>query len=87
MSWLHRVVLACLLTGCSGNPAGACPVCSTETGKHVRGEIFDRDFGRNFATLLLPFPIFLGIAAAIHYGLALGEPARETAAARDVNDT
>ena len=46
----------------------ACPVCNSGTGREVRDGIFGPDFGRNVALTALPFPIFLGIAAAVYYG-------------------
>lgn len=54
--------------------ASACPICQSETGKQVRAGIFDENFAFNLFGSLLPFPIFLGIVAAIH-----GLPARGTA--------
>lgn len=49
--------------------ASACPVCHTETGRQVRAGIFGEDFGFNLLVSALPFPIFLGIAAALHFGV------------------
>lgn len=51
--------------------ARACPVCRSETGDAVRDGLFDEDFASNLLAIALPFPIFLGIVAAIH-----GPPAR-----------
>ncbi len=48
--------------------AWACPLCESETGERVRAGIFDADFGTNLAVTLLPFPLFLGIVALIHFG-------------------
>ena len=53
--------------------AAACPVCNTETGQQVRQGIFGPDFGYNLFVTLLPFPIFLAIAAAIHFGPPWGK--------------
>jgi hypothetical protein len=52
----------------SAPAAHACPVCHTETGKEVRAGIFNEDFRSNLLTTLLPFPIVLGITAALHFG-------------------
>lgn len=49
--------------------ASACPVCDTGTGEQVRAGLFDKDFGRTLITVLLPFPILLGIVVMIHFGL------------------
>src|SRR5947209_3624417 len=49
-------------------PAGACPVCDRETGRRVRAGLFDEDFAPNLLATLLPFGVFLGIAAALHFG-------------------
>ncbi len=51
--------------------ASACPVCHSETGKEVRAGLFNEDFTSNLVASIIPFPIFLGIVAAIH-----GFPAR-----------
>lgn len=55
----------------SAPAAHACPVCHSETGKEVRAGLFNEDFAFNVLASVLPFPIFLGIVAAIH-----GLPAR-----------
>ena len=49
-------------------PVAACPVCDTATGEQVRAGILDEDFAFNVLAMLLPFPILIGIAAAIHFG-------------------
>ena len=49
-------------------PAGACPVCAGETGQQVRAGIFGPDFASNLLVAALPFPIVLGVAAALHIG-------------------
>lgn len=46
----------------------ACPVCNSETGCQVRAGIFNEEFGPKLFLTLLPFPVFLGIVAAIHFG-------------------
>ena len=58
-----------LLISLGAMPAGACPVCQTETGRRVREGIFSgADLGPNLAATALPFLIFLGIAALVHSG-------------------
>jgi hypothetical protein len=54
-------------------PALACPVCDTSTGQQVRQGIFDNRFGVNLLLTLLPFPIFVGIAAALYHGFPGGQ--------------
>jgi hypothetical protein len=49
-------------------PARACPVCAGPTGREVRAGIFGADFVPNLLTAALPFPIVLGLAAALHFG-------------------
>lgn len=49
-------------------PASACPICHSETGEQVRAGIFGEDFGSNLLACVLPFPISLCIAAALHFG-------------------
>jgi hypothetical protein len=49
-------------------PAAACPVCNSDTGQQVRAGLFGEDFGRNLLATALPFPILLGVVAAIHFG-------------------
>ncbi len=48
--------------------AAACPLCNTDLGRQVRDGIFGVDFWPNLFFVLLPFPIFLSLAAALHYG-------------------
>jgi hypothetical protein len=48
--------------------AAACPLCRTEFGREVRAGIFGPDFWPNMFFVLLPFPILLLLAAALHYG-------------------
>jgi len=49
--------------------AGACPLCDSGTGRRVRQGVFGTDFVANLAATLLPFLIFLGIAAWVHLGV------------------
>jgi hypothetical protein len=60
--------IAALAAGLAA-PAGACPVCDGPTGARVRAGIFGADFAANLLTAALPFPIVLGVAAALHHGL------------------
>lgn len=72
-----------LLVGSSLAPwavADACPVCQTENGRQVRAGIFNEDFGSNLLATLLPFPVVLGIAAALHFGFAPKQPAGQASA-------
>lgn len=46
----------------------ACPLCHTDLGQQVSAGIFGPDFWSNLFFVLLPFPIFLLLAAALHYG-------------------
>jgi hypothetical protein len=59
-------------------PAAACPVCDRETGRRVRDGLFDEQLGLNVLATLLPFGVFLGVAAAIRYAPLGGrdDPAR-----------
>jgi hypothetical protein len=57
-----------LLFGAGAGPIRACPVCGGETGKEVRAGLFDENFGFHVVATLLPFPVFLGIAACMYYG-------------------
>ena len=62
-----RSFIAVLLVLCCGT-ALACPVCDSETGDAVRAGIFDGNFWSTLISLALPFPILLGIVAAVHFG-------------------
>lgn len=57
--------------------ARACPLCVSETGRRVREGLFGPEFGPNLAATLLPFLIFLGIAAMIHLGIPWPAAGRE----------
>ena len=54
--------------------AAACPLCHTDLGRQVRDGIFGADFWPNLFFVLLPFPIFLSLAAALHYGFGRRTP-------------
>jgi hypothetical protein len=54
--------------------AAACPLCHTDLGRQVRAGIFGADFWSNLFFVLLPFPIFLSLAAALHYGFGRRTP-------------
>ena len=62
-----RLVAALVLAW--GPSASACPVCHTETGRQVRAKLFDEGFGSALVQTLAPFPVFVGIVAALHFGL------------------
>ena len=63
---LTRFAAFLLVVGLSVPAAHACPVCTSETGEEVRAGLFNEDFAFNLFASALPFPIFLGIVAAIH---------------------
>lgn len=69
---LPRLLVAATLIGLLAPPtvADACPICASETGAEVRAGIFNEDFGWNLLVTVLPFPLMLGIAAALHFGFA-----------------
>lgn len=78
-----RLLRAALLLGLLVLPvvaADACPVCESETGKEVRAGIFNKDFGSNLLVTLLPFPLVLGIAAALHFGFTPKKEAHDAMA-------
>jgi hypothetical protein len=74
-----RWKLAAALVLTWGPSASACPVCHTETGRQVRAKLFDEGFGSALVQTLAPFPVLLGIVAALHFGL----PSRARAASRN----
>jgi hypothetical protein len=61
-----------------GSPAGACPICDSETGHQVRASLWNEDFGVNLLATALPFVVALGLTAVIHHG---GLPRRSKHAA------
>lgn len=58
-------VAAILLTAVE---TAACPLCSTATGATVRQGIFNAEFVVTASTVLLPFPVILGVVAVLRYG-------------------
>jgi hypothetical protein len=46
----------------------ACTVCDSENGRRLRAAIFDEHFGYNLFATLSPFPVFLAVVAALHFG-------------------
>ena len=77
--WLPVFLLVLFDLGMPAAPAAwACPVCNAGTGKAVRARLFAPGSGANLIALLLPFPIFLGIAALTYYGPPNGGQARRT---------
>jgi hypothetical protein len=68
---MKKTTLACLLLGFLplSPSAHSCPVCNQETGQAVRAGLLDEDLGFNLLATVLPFGVFLGITAAIHFGL------------------
>jgi hypothetical protein len=90
MSVTPRWGLAAAVVLAWGATARACPVCGSETGRQVRAKLFDAGFGPGLVQTLAPFPVFLGIVAALHFGLPSrvrsapgGAPLRESEAAAE----
>lgn len=52
--------------------AAACPYCESDVGREVAAQIFNNEFAINAAMTVLPFPLLLGLVAAVHFG---GAPA------------
>ena len=69
---LRRISFLVVALLATSAPAGACPVCDRETGRQVRAGLVDEDLGLNVLATALPFGIFLGVAAALHFGLPVG---------------
>ena len=63
------VLPSCLVLLALAPFAAACPFCDGGPGgvNEVRAAIFGDDFWPTVGSLLLPFPIFLGIAALLHF--------------------
>lgn len=55
-----------LLAGAAG--ALACPVCASAAGDAVRAGLFDGEFARNLAAMLLPFAVTAGVVAFVSWG-------------------
>jgi hypothetical protein len=49
--------------------AWACPDCEEGIRRQVRAGIFDESFAQNVVMAALPFGVFAGITAAIHFGV------------------
>lgn len=64
----------------------ACPVCDSEIGCQVRAGIFNDDFGRKLFLTLLPFPFFIGVVAAIHYGFPFRQTSKERRRSHGTSD-
>lgn len=80
--WCER--LGTLLVTCFlSTSAFACPLCNTGTGQQVRAGLFDGHFGSNLLLVLLPFPIFIGIALLLYFG----PPTRPSVAAKQRVET
>lgn len=82
---LHRLLFAIVLAGFLALPTAipACPVCSRGTGEAVRAGIFNEDFGPNLLMTILPFPLMLGIAAALHFGFGARDGATDARRSRE----
>lgn len=64
-----RYVAAVAAVSLSAEPLWGCPLCESSTGQQVRAGIFNADFGSHLVSLLLPFPVLVGIVALIYFGL------------------
>lgn len=64
-----RAAAVAAALGLAAGSARACPLCDSATGERVRAGIFGADFGANLAFTILPFAVFLAVAALIHFGL------------------
>jgi hypothetical protein len=69
---LRRFVVAFAAMLLWASSVTACTICDSENGRRVRAGIFDEHFGYNLFATMLPFPIFLAIAAAIYFGFPFG---------------
>ena len=72
--WRNPIIMSVLAVLAAASTAIACPVCDTDTGQQVRAGILDENFGSTLVTVLLPFPILLGVVAMIHFGWPLSRP-------------
>ncbi len=81
---LRPAVLASVLTLCSA--VSACPLCRSETGERVRAGIFNAEIGYNLFATLIPFPIFLGIIAWMHFGVPRAKSPSRSASPRGAED-
>src|SRR5215217_7510920 len=68
-----KIAMLLVVLALQGLPAASCPICKGPTGRQVRAGLFDEDFGYHVLATVLPFGIFLGIAAAIRFGPRGGE--------------
>ena len=72
--WLKRACLVLILVLAVLSPllgsARACPFCDggPEGVNPVKQTVFGHDFWPNLAVAAVPFAVFLGVAAAIHFG-------------------
>jgi hypothetical protein len=80
---LNLILMTVLVVqSATASTSTACPVCDTGTGEQVRAGILDENFGSTLLTVLLPFPIVLGVVAMIHFGLPRPGCARAARAGR-----
>ena len=79
--WSVLASIAVQLTVAS--TARACPVCDSGTGEQVRAAILNENFAATAATVLLPFPILLGVVALIHFGWPARRRASEVPGSSD----
>jgi hypothetical protein len=81
-----RTASAFIAALAGSSAAWACPLCESETGRRVRAGLLGADFGYNLVATLLPFPVFLGIIAWIHFGFPRAGPGPGPSTSRDLDD-
>jgi len=70
---MRKLVLAtCVLRAISPSSVSACAECAAGVRAQVRQGIYGAGFGFNLFATALPFGIFLGTSALIHFGFAPG---------------
>lgn len=68
MSRLLLILIVLLVLALHASAARACPYCESDVGREVAAGIFDGEFAINLVKTLLPFPVLLGLVAAVHFG-------------------
>ena len=59
--------LAILAVLMAAGAAGACPVCSSETGQEVRAGLVDENLPMAVLGTILPFVVLGGVVAAVRW--------------------
>ena len=65
-----------------GGPASACTMCQIPVAQSVREQVFGAEFWPNLGVTILPFAIFLAIAATIHSGFPARNRHRKVASVK-----